>query len=363
MVESVSRKSKTRWLQLTFASFACFLTIALPLDDGTNAYASLTDPTSPPPKIFSDWQSLLKSSLTISKASPAVIKQLTDTRHPRYFNNCFQGRVSSSNFKKLTPCHFGDVSSKTKVVLMGDSFAGEWTPALDKLGKSMHFEVVANVRFSCSFLNIAVKSGPAAPLDSGCLSFNKAAVAYANSLNPSLVVLSQNLYRTRSDGSSLDPGGSTYARAITTSISQIHAQAKVMFFGFAFASSDPKICLSRNLTSVQNCSTPLTTSFSESWFANFSNAAKAGGAYPVGLSSLSCTTSFCPSIVGGQLVHQDQGHFMQGFALESAPVLGQLIGCASSKFTTSNVLKFLLQVPTTSAASWCAAYSERLGQP
>jgi|GEM_PF-2687254 len=348
-------------IQRALGFFVCLLIAVSSFGTTASANDFAIDPAITPPKVFSNWQALLNSSLTISKVTPAVIKQLNDTRHPRYWNDCFQGATTSSGFKGLTPCHFGDVASKTKVVVVGDSFAGEWIPALDILGKSLHFEVIANVRYGCPFFNLAVRGS--LPVDSGCLPFNKAAARFANSLNPSLVIFSQNLYEKRADGSPLDLSGSTYASAISTSISNIHAQAKVMFFGFTFASTDPGICIPRNLNSVQNCSTPLSKTFSTAWFTNFSNAAKTGGAYPIGLSSLSCTASLCPSIVGGQLVHQDKAHFMAGFAQEAAPVLGQLIGCASSQFTSSTVLRLLLQSPTSSASSWCASNAERLGMP
>ena len=313
-----------------------------------------------PPTLFSHWQKLLTSSLTIAKVSPAVGNELTNSSTTRYWTSCFQGTDGAKN---LNPCHFGDTASRTKVVLLGDSFAGEWVPALDQLGKSMHFEVIGFVRYGCPFFDLPVRENATTPFDPGCLTYRKAATVAANALHPNLVVFSQNLYKYHANGSALDPGSTPYTESLTRSIAKIHAEAKVMFYGFIYAKSDPAVCLSRNLNAVQNCSTPTDMFFSTYWFSAFAKAATLGGAYPVGLTQLSCNITACPSVVGGHIVHLDQGHFMADFAKESAPALGQLIGCAATDFPRNSVLDLLLQTPASSAAAWCASNESRLGHP
>jgi len=236
-------------------------------------------------------------------------------------------------------------------------------PALDRLGKSMHFEVIGFVRYGCPFFDLPVRENATTPFDPGCLTYRKAATAAANALHPNLVVFSQNLYKFNANGSALDPGSAPYTDSLTRSIAKIHAQAKVMFYGFVYAKSDPAVCLSRNLNSVQNCSTPTDMFFSTDWFTKFAQAATSGGAYPVGLTQLSCNITACPSIVNGQIVHLDQGHFMAGFAEESAPALGQLIGCAATEFPSNSVVKQLLQTPASPATAWCTSNETRLGHP
>ena len=47
------------------------------------------------------------------------------------------------------PCIFGDTTSRTTVVLMGDSHAEHWLPAVDRIGRERHWKIVAMVKPAC----------------------------------------------------------------------------------------------------------------------------------------------------------------------------------------------------------------------
>src|SRR5262249_49018090 len=51
-------------------------------------------------------------------------------------------------------CVYGDPNAKTTVALVGDSTAGEWFPALQKIAQQRDWKIVPFVKFSCRFEDI-----------------------------------------------------------------------------------------------------------------------------------------------------------------------------------------------------------------
>ena len=47
------------------------------------------------------------------------------------------------------PCIFGDSMRRRTVVLMGDSHAEHWLPAMDRIGRERHWKVYAMVKPAC----------------------------------------------------------------------------------------------------------------------------------------------------------------------------------------------------------------------
>ena len=52
------------------------------------------------------------------------------------------------------PCIFGDVTASTTVVLMGDSHAEHWLPAMDRIGRERHWKVYAMVKPACPVADV-----------------------------------------------------------------------------------------------------------------------------------------------------------------------------------------------------------------
>ena len=56
-------------------------------------------------------------------------------------------------FRRST-CHFGDKHAHTKVVLVGNSHAGEWLPALQRIARRKHWRIVTELASQCAMSDV-----------------------------------------------------------------------------------------------------------------------------------------------------------------------------------------------------------------
>ncbi len=102
-------------------------------------------------------------------------------------NGCSVGYSPTEN----PPCVFGDTGAATTVVLLGDSHAGQWFPALDRIAVKNHWKLISWTKSAC----------PVASLDhvfdrnlgrdyAECKTWRSAVIRRVEALHPSAVVVS-----------------------------------------------------------------------------------------------------------------------------------------------------------------------------
>jgi hypothetical protein len=259
-----------------------------------------------------------------------------------------------------TVCKFGKLGARTKVVIVGDSFAGEWIPALSRLGKEYNFEVDAYERPDCNIASAVVRgfSGSVDPL---CAPFRAQEISDINAMKPqpSLVVISEARYWTWPDGRSITD--LQWARAIRTTLASIRSTQKEVLFGEPLASYVPAACLAAHLTTATACADPVRKDvFSAVQFGV--PGIVAGRSYPVGATVLMCGTT-CPLIADDTLVHSDASHVNQDYSALVAGALGELLGCGAYSSVSDVVTTRLLGTPTAAKRASCARLLQSAGWP
>jgi hypothetical protein len=259
-----------------------------------------------------------------------------------------------------TVCKFGHLGAKTKVVIVGDSFAGEWIPALSLLGEEDNFEVDAYERADCNVASAVVR-GFAGSVDPLCAPFRAQEISDINAMKPqpSLVVISEARYWTWPDGKSItDP---QWARAIRTTLASIRTTQKEVLFGEPLASTVPAECLAAHLTTATACADPVSkvvysaTQFGEPGIVK-------GRAYPVGATVLMCGTT-CPLIADDTLVHSDASHVNRDFSALVSGAFGELLGCGAYSGVSDVVTTRLLGSPNAVKKASCARLMQGAGWP
>ncbi|MEF2978751.1 acyltransferase family protein [Subtercola sp. YIM 133946] len=115
---------------------------------------------------------------------PAPLDAVQDVP-PIYADGCQQSDTSSDPVS----CTYGDKSSLKTMVLVGDSKAAQWMPALDIIAKKHGMKLVTFLKSSCSFADANVTiDGRSYP---SCTEWNAKVTSELDSLRPSLVVTSQ----------------------------------------------------------------------------------------------------------------------------------------------------------------------------
>ena len=96
--------------------------------------------------------------------------------------------VNSGETKSGT-CIYGDVNSKTIIVLYGDSHAAQWFPTLQKISLEQHFRLISLTKSSCPSVDLN-RSDQGAYKNSDCAAWRKNSVSRIKSLHPAAVIMS-----------------------------------------------------------------------------------------------------------------------------------------------------------------------------
>ena len=234
----------------------------------------------------------ISGGLLLTGTAYAINKSSTQTNYSLakpsiYANGCHQG-YAGSHIRK--DCIFGDKNAERSVVLMGDSHAAQWFPALEIWAKDRGFKLYTFTKSSCPALRIPV-------VDNGgfkaanCENYRNEALAEINRINPQLVVLGNFEH---------------YKVPISAYLAADNYQFKYLLIrDTPWPNRDIPICLS----SGKNCDTPVPTKIpykSENIFD------------PI---PLLCSTK-CPAIVDGLLAYRDQTHITVAMAEHLAGALG-----------------------------------------
>jgi hypothetical protein len=300
---------------------------------------------------------ILHSSSSKSLSSTLAGKLSSEPKSMFWADACDSNPGQSADAKS---CAFGDTSAKQTVVIYGDSFALQWVPALNELGVTDHFKVLAFVRIGCPFADKAVLDYQGS-IDSGCLTFRSNVVAAINSMRPApqLVVMAEDVYRTTPSGSSIST--KQWASAVQKTLTQLAGRRFPIgvIIGTPAAKLVPNACLAAHSSDVQACNTPINIAFNRSADSRIASAIKSAHSYLVDVSMLLCGNT-CPDILHNTLVHSDRWHLSDAYVLSLGRSFGSLVGCIGeraprSEVPTGGVLTRLLSHTARSYAVACKA--------
>ena len=100
------------------------------------------------------------------------------------------------------PCEFGDRTSRTTVVLMGDSHAEHWLPAMDRIGRERGWRVIAMVKPACPVADMPeLMNARLKRYYTECTEWRRAKLRKIVAMRPSLVVLSSFDHYVGAEGS------------------------------------------------------------------------------------------------------------------------------------------------------------------
>jgi len=190
-------------------------------------------------------------------------------------------------------CLYGDVSSKRKIVLYGDSHAAQWFPALEKIAIDEGFALISLTKSACTAVEVErVNSG--AFKNSDCNAWRENSIQRVKELKPEAVIMSgfqHFAYPTRyssRDAWWFEGQRSLYAKVLNSSPNLI------------YISDTPK-----PQRDIPSC---LATAKDDECDANEkSDPRVAGGFIALDPTPWLCTDS-CPAIVDGIVAYRDASH-------------------------------------------------------
>jgi len=205
-------------------------------------------------------------------------------------------------------CRTGDVSAKKLIVLMGDSHAWMWLPAVVEMARRDHWAVVPLLRLGCT---PGRWMGPAG--DAGCEAWYRWAVRQVGALRPGVTLVT----------GSLSKKGSSFARAgvdsLVSAARTLQASGRVVVIGDPEGLEQSPVdgLLSRH-ASMATCATTWSSQTLQVG-DEVARRAREEGAGFLGTRQLLCYERTCPAVIGHTIAWADNNHVSGTYSAWVAP--------------------------------------------
>ncbi len=219
------------------------------------------------------------------------------------------------------PCTYADTSSSTTIVLMGDSHALSWFPAVNRLAIDRGWRLVNLTKSACASADVSQWNTNFKRVYTECDQWRENTYRRIEAEKPDLVLIanSRMFWAVGPDGSTVLEGAArteAWRQGMASTLARITpAAGQVVLIGDTPRSMfDVPVCLSAHPDDTLACATPFEKSVSLAWLAEEEAAAAAGGAGFVDPTPWVCPTGPCPAVVGKFMVFRDEHHLTTPFS-------------------------------------------------
>ena len=218
-------------------------------------------------------------------------------------------------------CDIGNPDGDYVVVLVGDSHAANWIPALEEAGRMTGARVLSYTKSACALTrrDVALRGKPYPE----CTQWSEAMIVELRALRPDLLLLARSrqtgLYGAESVRENTALATAMY-REMLAELRDIAGRV-VVLRDTPRMRADPPECLAKSM----ECGTPIRRAMS-GIDPMYEAAAAVPGVERVDLTDAFCTAEYCPAVVGNVLVWRDRHHFTATYARSIAGELARRLG-------------------------------------
>jgi peptidoglycan/LPS O-acetylase OafA/YrhL len=243
--------------------------------------------------------------------------QAADDKTEAYDRDCFE----PSPFTGVRRCVFGNPNGTVSIALVGNSHAGHWLPALEKVAKDKGWKVTTFLASECTASRAAV-TWDAKRKQRGCLRWADTVLDQTSSGEFDLVVTSERNGRAAAGRTYTDSYPAWLAGYRHVVAGWVEARTNVLVIHDtatpgATLKSVPD-CIARHEDRLRSCAGPRSA-----WVPHdpLVQAAREAGVATVDLNDHLCDGATCPAVIGGVTVYSDASHMTKTFAMTLAPYL------------------------------------------
>lgn len=269
---------------------------------------------------------LLAALVLLAAASPAQagfkpsLNKLEADKGEIFKLGCLTGHTKVNSGS----CRFGDTNSRKKVVVLGDSHAMQWGPALIKLAKRKHWQVIALTRASCPPAMVRI--------DYYCDTWRRNSMKRIRKMKPGLVLVSTaanpDLYKVNEGGSELGRAASEsyLVDGMVRTLKKLRRWSgkTVVMRDQAVAPFNVTMCLRSNVSSHSRCN------FNAYRPKNYSYDYKAARQVPkvqiIDPMKMLCPGGRCRAVIDDYIVYRNRSHMSATFIRSKYRWLGDRIG-------------------------------------
>ena len=278
----------------------------------------------PPPAAVADLSALVASSVSPAAWPPLdlPLASISRTGAPEWLVD----RCDNVDPGNVDRCRYGDLTAPRTAVVLGDSMATSWLPALRELLDPREWSVQVLTRNQCPLPRTGFWRERPAERFTACDEHKDWALARVRELRPDLVLASNST--TMLDHLTGEPAGDARFAPWRTGLTRT-LEELVPYAGRVVVLSPPpragnlQACVTR-LSRPVDCTTEVPADWRDLRRAERA-AAAAAGAEHVDVEALFCAAGRCPAVVGSTPVYTDGRHLTAAYARRTAPQLGQLL--------------------------------------
>lgn len=226
------------------------------------------------------------------------------TGFDRTYTRCMQEQTEQVAART---CAFGSVKSHDTIVVLGDSHAMTWMPALDAYGKAAGYKIVTLYKARC----------PLPDATRPCVEWRTNALEYIASHPPVAVIISFTQSHTSAGPREIDSWVARYRTTLETL--RRSGAALIQIANNPVLPEDPGLCLSRPDADPSAC----TGEYASRARVDAERAVvDQMGGITIDPQPWLCFDTKCPVIIGGYIAYADTAHISAQYVRYLAPFLG-----------------------------------------
>jgi peptidoglycan/LPS O-acetylase OafA/YrhL len=224
-------------------------------------------------------------------------------------------------------CVYGNPSSRTTVVLFGDSHAMQWFPALNELARERNWRLVGLTKAACPPAEVHIYNASLRRVYRECVEWREQMLErIVQEENPSLIVTSSlPTYRPREEGKRLprDASGEAMVEGYASTLKKLRGTGApvALIEDVPHPNKNVPECVSRSLDHLQRCASPRSEALDYPK-VNTRVAEEVEGVYLIDPTPVLCLEKACPAVIGDVLVYRNGAHLTATYVRTLTPWLG-----------------------------------------
>lgn len=223
---------------------------------------------------------------------------------------------------RLRECVFGDANSSTTVVLLGDSHAAQWFPALERIANQNGWRLVTMIKTACPAASIRVFQTKLGREEQQCTLWRDAAIKRTLALDARAVIMASSTEYLRVSPEEWREG--TRKMAETFSSSSVET---IFMRDTPNAPFEVPRCLARAAwRGSGDCSLMRSQALEETVYGIEQEVARSlPQVWNVDLSDQICGPARCETVQSGKIIFRDRDHLTASYVESLAPALAARI--------------------------------------
>jgi hypothetical protein len=207
---------------------------------------------------------------------------------------------------RIDPCVFGDPASSTRVVLLGDSHASTWLPAISEIAQRRHWQLTFYGKPACPAPDLTFWNQQLGRAFTECDRFRAFAEEQIVAARPGLVLVADSSYAAKTGPEQTVTATEWQGGLMRTLASLRRSGAQVVVIGdLPVLTQSAPDCLAGHTRTIVTCFTTRAMATSRVWNAADEAAARAIGAGYVPVLPWLCG-AVCTPVVGSVLVYRNR---------------------------------------------------------